>query len=143
MHLLFKLFLGIVFLQLVTSKYVNAQIFNTRADIINEHGKAYTAGVSEDGFKYLIYVKNVRTKSGRSYDQTTVYYFVTAKDKTEICHRWKKVVPSSETNIWVKALKESYVELSDTMWKDYENNIVYGMDVKNGSCIVQAEFRVD
>lgn len=143
MHFYFKLLFGILFLPLLTSQYVSAQIFSTKADIIKDNGYAYTAGVSDDGFKYLIYVKNVRTKSGRSYEETSVYYFITSKDKKEICHRLKKIVPSSETNILVKSLKDKFVELSDTMWKDYENNIIYGMDVKNGSCIIQAEFRVD
>ncbi|WP_439582429.1 hypothetical protein [Dyadobacter bucti] len=118
---------------------VNAQIFKTRQEIITEYGKPTSTGVADDGSQYISYDSyQTSSRSGR-YKQLKVYYFTTTPSMI-LCHMWRILEPSSETNGWVSTFKNKFVEIASTTWKDYETNITYKITVKDGFCSVEARY---
>ena len=133
-----KLILGLTFLLCLCSQSIKAQIFQTRAEIIKDKGYGYTAGVADDGTKYIYYENELNTNASGNYTQRRVIYFTKLDDGTEICFSWKILEPSSETNSNVAYYKSKYVEVAYMQWKDYERNIIYDIVVKDGLCIITA-----
>jgi len=117
---------------------VLAQIHQSRSAIVKEYGYDYSEGVTNDGTKYISYKKDMKTIPSGSYTRTKAYYFTKLDDGTEICYLWKIIEPSSETNTNVAGYKSKLVELGYMQWKDYETNIIYEIEVKDGLCITTA-----
>lgn len=132
----FKLYLILSLLLLGTSSF--SQIFQTKSAIINELGDDYESGVADDGTNYIAYKKEFKTEASGTYTRIKVIYFVQIEDEEEICNMWKVIEPSSETNSTVAYLKKKYVEVDYMQWKDYENEILYDVDVEDGRCITWA-----
>lgn len=137
-----RLILASLFLSIITLSS-SAQIGQSRPDIIAEYGQDYEIGETEDGVKYIRYQKNYTTEQSGTYTQVKAIYFFEADDGTNICHRWLIIEPSSETNSWVKFLKKEMVETGYLEWKDYENNILYKIEIEDGFCVLKAEFDFD
>lgn len=129
---------GLSFLLLVGLNFVNAQILQTRSEIIQNEGWDYTSGVADDGTKYIYYSKTVYTQASGEYVQGRAFYFITLDDGSEVCFMKKIVEPSSETNPNVAYLKSKLVEVGYMQWKDYENSIIYDVEVEDGLCIIMA-----
>src|SRR5690606_21355693 len=110
----------------------NAQIFQTKEDVIKEYGTNYEADVANDGSPYLLYEEDFNTKASGAYTRSKAIYFVKTEDGTEVCNMWKIFEPSSETNPNVAYFKEKFVEVDYMQWKDYENDILYDIAVSDG-----------
>lgn len=130
------LMLGIILMTSLQQSF--AQIGQSRSDIIKEKGYSYKSGTADDGTKYITYEEEFSTEQSGTYTQYMGIYFSTIDDGTEICHFWKIVEPSSETNPWVSYFKKNMVEVEYMRWKDYESNILYKLEVEDGICIITA-----
>lgn len=116
------------------------QIGHSRSEIIKEKGYDYESGTTDDGTKYISYEEDVTTEQSGTYTQLKVIYFITTDDGTETCVGYRILEPSSETNTNVALLKKSFVEIDYMKWKDYEKEIIYTIEVKEGVCILTASF---
>lgn len=130
----------ILLLLLFTSAYyANAQIGMEKDDILKEYGYDYESGTTDDGTKYIVYKKDYETNASGKYEQHKAIYFVNLENGKEICNMWKILEPSSETNTNVSYFKKKgYVEVDYMQWKDYENSILYDINVDDGICIITA-----
>lgn len=122
---------------------IKAQLLQTRADIIKENGYGYTSGITDDGTKYITYETKVKTNASGNYTRVKAIYFTKLDNGTEICYMWKILEPSSETNSNVALFKKDFVEISYMRWKDYEHNIIYDIEVKDGICIITAWWDIE
>lgn len=120
-----------------------AQIGQSREDIIAEYGRNYEVGEADDGTKYITYEKEYTTEQSGNYTQIKAIYFFEADDGTLICHQWLIIEPSSETNAWVKLLNNDLVKIGYLEWKDYENNILYKIEVEDNLCLLKVKFDFD
>ncbi len=119
---------------LISINTVTAQIFESRADIIAELETEYKTGETENGTKFIYYDTEYTTEPSGEFTQRRYVYFTTMDDGKEICHMWKLMEPASETNTNVSYLKKRYVELEYMQWKDYEREVIYNIEVKDGIC---------
>lgn len=117
-----------------------AQIFKSRSDIIEEYGTGYEADVATDGTKYIVYENEYDTRASGEYIQLKAIYFTELDDGTEICNMWRIMEPSTETNSTISYLKDNFVETGYMEFKDYENEILYNVEVDEGHCILTATF---
>ncbi|MCB7481614.1 hypothetical protein [Christiangramia sediminis] len=125
------IFLSISFLN------VQAQIFQEKEEIIKDLS-SYESGVADDGSEYIYFDKEIETDASGKYTRRKVVYFVELDDGTKICNMWKIFEPSSETNSSVAFFKAKYVEVDYMQWKDYENEILYDVEVEDEICIITA-----
>lgn len=135
------LFLGILLLAFVQD--ASGQIGESRRDIIKEKGRDYEKGVTDEGNNYIGYEEEFTTERSGTYTRYKAYFFTKFDDGSEVCHSWKIIEPSSETNPWVSTFKRDLVEIGYMKWKDYESNIIYTVKVDEGFCIVSAWFDFD
>lgn len=126
--------LGLLLILFLSLQTLKAQIGQSRNDIIKEYGYNYTTGTTDDGHEYIEYKKDVNTNASGNYTEYNVYYFEKTDDGREFCYFRRRIEPSSETNIDVAYLKSKFVEIGTMRWKDYENNIIYDIVVKDGFC---------
>lgn len=134
--LLFSLLLGY-------SNFTKAQLLTDREEIIKEYGTNYKTGVT-DGQKvnYISYLNKIKRESNYTFDQLKVMYFINLNGK-EVCNFWRILEPASETNFNVKYYKANFVELEPMKWKDYEKNIIYTIEVKDGICVILASLDLE
>ncbi len=134
----FKLSLGIGLLFLIASFSANAQILQTRSDIITSYGEPFHEGITKDGENFLFYKTPVTTNSSGTYHQRRVLFFKKADDGTEVCYKWKILEPSSETVNNINSFKENLVQIEDKQWKDFAKGIIYQVDEIKGVCKITA-----
>lgn len=138
----FKIILFIVSSTIFVSQS-NAQIFQTKAEIIKKEGTDYNTGVSDQGIEFISYYKPKESESSGKFTQAKAYYFF-ERDGVEICNRYIIFEPSSETNSNVAMMKKSgLVEIDYMQWKDYENDILYIISVNDGYCKFDAMWNHD
>lgn len=126
----------IVFLIVLFSLNVNAQLGATKSQIIQKH-QDYEMNKADDGSDYLIYEVEYEGYT------TVVACYLTdiGDDKAQECYKVIIIEPSSETNAWVKSFKQkNYVKLEGMVWKDYENSVVYKVEVTDDSCFIMKYF---
>ena len=129
-----KLLLGLS-LMILSCTNAQAQLTQTRAEVITSFGFPTATGTTEDGTPYIYYDKNITTVASGQYLQRKAMFFTTADDGNQICYMWKVLEPSTETNWNVNYYKSQYVEIGNMRYKDFEHNIIYDLDVKDGLCI--------
>ncbi|WP_170982697.1 hypothetical protein [Dyadobacter frigoris] len=117
-----------------------AQMGATRKAIIQINGPDYTTGTSENGTKYITYEIKRNSKSSGSFDEVSAFYFKRLSGQPEFCYRWRVIGPVSETNEWIVNFSNKYVHLGKKLWKDYENNLLYSLEVDQDLCIVEITF---
>ncbi|MCM4160968.1 hypothetical protein FHG64_06080 [Antarcticibacterium flavum] len=117
-----------------------AQILNTKSDIINTHGTPFCSGISENGDPYLYYKYPVTTKSSGTFDQRKVLFFKENENGEEICYKWKILEPASETKYNMFSFSRDLVQTDEMQWKDFGKSIIYDMEEKNGVCRITARY---
>lgn len=134
----------ILFLTTFYSYTINAQIFKTQYEIIKEEGSDYNRGVAENGFEFISYYKSMNSEVSGEFTQAKAFYFYKREDGIKICNRYKIIEPASETNSNVTMMKKSgLVEIDYMQWKDYENEVLYIISVKDGYCTFDAMWNRD
>lgn len=118
----------------------NAQILQTRDQVISEYGEPFCSGTAENGDSYLFYKIPVTTANSGSYEQRKVLFFKTFGDGTETCYKWKIIEPSSETAHNIASFTRNLVQTGDTEWKDYGKGILYSIRQGKGVCKITATF---
>lgn len=130
-------FLGLF---LVGGTDTQAQLLKTKGDIIKEYGSIYEADVADDGTNYIVYEKQYNNNARGEYTQHKAIYFTELDNGKEICSMWKLFEPSTETNSTISYFKDNFVEIGYMEYKDYENEILYNVNVDDVLCIVTAIF---
>lgn len=130
--------LGISFLFGIFCQTTEAQILQSRTEVVETYGTPFSSGITRSGDTYLYYKTPVKTKSSGTYDQRRVLFFKKADDGTEICYKWKILEPSTETKSNLFSFKDNLVPIGDMQWKDYGKGIVYELKEENGVCKITA-----
>lgn len=130
----------ICFLFLIFGQSAEAQILQTRSEVLSAHGTPFSEGVSESGENYLFYKTPVKTKASGEYEQRKVLFFKKFKDGNETCYKWQILEPSSETKHNMLSFTRNLVQTGDMQWKDYAKGIVYSMELVNGVCAITAQY---
>ena len=138
MKAIYKFLSAIGFLFFFCFQTADAQIFQTRSEIIETHGTPFYAGVTDKGENYLFYKIPITTESSDTYHQRRILYFKKSQDGTETCYKWKILEPSTETKLNATSFKENLVQVDQNTWKDYGKGIVYEMEVNNRVCSITA-----
>lgn len=115
---------------------VQAQLLETKSDIIEEYGQDYETGTSDAGREYIIYELEITTEISGTYTLAKVFFFTEMEDGEKICTLWKQLEPSSETNYNITLLKDKYVQIDDLKWKDFEYGVIYEIEVDRENSIV-------
>lgn len=126
------------FLLLSFQQNVNAQILQTKSEILKDYGEPFSEGVTKSGENYLFYKIPVTTKNSGTYEQRRVIFLKKGDDGTETCYRWKIIEPSSETIYNVSAFSRDLVEIGEFQWKDYGKGIIYEVKEVKGVCKITA-----
>lgn len=133
----------IVLLIGITGNPAQAQLLETKSEIIAEYGQDYETGTTNSGRNYIIYELETTTEISGTYTLAKVFYFTELDDGEEICTLWKQLEPSSETNYNVSLLRDNYVEIDDMQWKDYENGVIYEIEVDREERVVITSVYLD
>lgn len=135
-----KYFLSVTLLWLTFGQTSEAQILQTRGDVIEAYGEPFHSGVTEKGENFLFYKIPVTTKTSGTYNQRRVLFFKDFGDGTEVCYKFKIIEPSSETGYNVYSFTKDFVQTDDRQWKDYGKGIIYEVKEVQGICTITAEY---
>ncbi|CAM4050936.1 hypothetical protein [Gillisia limnaea] len=130
--------LGIILLFLIPG--AQAQILQSKSDVIKEYGDPFSAGVTKSGENYLFYKMPVTTKASGTYNQGRILYFKTFSNGVEVCYKFKIVEPTSETIYNITSFTRDLVQTDDMQWNDYAKGIVYKIKEIKGVCLITAEY---
>lgn len=133
-------FIGIVLFFLFSSQIVDAQILQTRSEIIETYGTPFHSGISEEGENYLYYKFPVTTENSGTYHQRRVLFFKKFDNGSDTCYKWKILEPSTETTSNISSFTRNLVQIGDMEWKDYGKGIVYKVETVHGVCSITAWF---
>ncbi len=128
----------IAVISLFISHTTQAQILQTKSEIIEAYGEPFSAGVTKDGENFLYYKIPITTKNSGTYQQCRVMFFKTNSDGSETCYKWKILEPKSEMNYNISSFTNDLVEIGDMKWKDFDRGIFYQIEEKNGACKITA-----
>lgn len=134
----YKILLGVGFLFLLFTQSVDAQILQTRSEIIEEYGTPFYTGTTKSRENFLYYKIPVKTATSGTYDQRRVLFLKTSEDGTETCFKWKILEPSSETAYNIASFTRDLVQIDDKKWKDYSKGIIYQVEEVKGVCKISA-----
>lgn len=131
----------IVLLIIIVGVDLNAQIFSTKNEIIQLKGKDYTTNFTDDGNEYMLYINEDVNRHGETYYYSEVFILYKVKNIDEpICLTKKLFQPSYLINEIVPILKRDYVEIGYLKFKDYETDMIYDVELKEGEdykfCII-------
>lgn len=121
-----------LFVLIFITTNVSSQIGSTKSKIIKDQ-KNSSLEITDNGIEYISYKTEYE-----NYSQLTVCYLTKKEDSEEqLCFKVLFMEPSSETNNWVKWMNdENFVKLDGMMWKDYENSILYNIEIIDNYCLV-------
>jgi hypothetical protein len=120
------------------SNFASAQLLTDKEEIINEYGKNYTSGVTDDSkCNYISYSKKILRDAKGAFEQIKIMYLINLSGK-EVCTSWRILEPVSQTNFNVRYYKANLVEIEPMKWKDYERNIIYTIEVSDYFCVIEA-----
>ncbi len=123
----------LLFFFLLLNLYAFSQPGQTRSQIISEYGYKYENGITKDGDKYITY----KLEDNQIY----TFYFITQPNVVEICDTWKIMEPSSHANSMIKMVQNfGFVQLSETLWKDYSMNTLYSISIVENVCLLTIWF---
>lgn len=134
----FLLGIGIMFLFLIPTS--EAQILQSKSDVIKEYGTPFSSGVNKKGETYLFYKIPITTKTSGTYNQGRIIYFTTGEDGTEYCHKFKIIEPTTETAFNEISFNRDLVQIADRQWKDYGKGIIYTLEEVKGICKITAAY---
>ena len=132
------LLLGLGFILFAFQPSANAQILQTKAEILKTYGEPFSEGVTRNGENYLFYKIPVSTKNSGTYEQRRVMFLKKGEDGTETCYRWKIIEPASETGYNVTSFSRDLVQIGEMQWKDYGKGIIYEIKEVKGVCKITA-----
>ena len=107
----------------------SAQLNQTINEVIADYGTNYKSQIAESGAKVLVYGERMKSKASGNYIKYKAIYFTILENGNEICLYYRVIEPKSEINSTVNYFKNNYVQIDEMLWKDYENNIMYLVDV--------------
>ena len=136
----FKFILGIAFLFLIWGQTAEAQILQTKSEVLESYGTPFYSGTSEDGEDFLFYKIPITTENSGTYYQRRVLFFKKSADGTETCYKFKIIEPSTETPFNISSFSRNLVQVDDMQWKDYGKGIIYKMEESQGACKITAWF---
>lgn len=136
----FKHFLGVIILFLISFQAVDAQILQSRSEVIKTYGDPFYSGTTKNGDNFLYYKTPVTTQASGTYDQRRVLFFKKADDGTEVCYKFKIVEPATETGYNIFSFTRDLVQIDEMKWKDFGKGIIYEVEEKKGVCKITAKY---
>lgn len=134
----YKIFLGLGLLMLMFSHSLNAQILQTKSEIIKSYGTPFCSGIAENGDNYMYYKFPVTTDNSGTYNQRRVLFLKKGEDGVETCYKMKILEPSSETAHNISSFTRNLVNTGENQWTDHAKGIVYKVEDKRGICSITA-----
>ena len=133
------LMLGVILI--ISNQQSFGQLFQTRSEIIKEHGPDYESDTSSNGTKYIVYKTELTTEESGTYTRHWVMYFTTLDDGTEydgieFCHFWQIFEPATETIPNMDYFNKIMTVVDFLKWKDDESGILYKIDVEDEISII-------
>jgi len=117
---------------------LSAQVGSTKEEIIEEYGTKYITEKTDDNTPYIFYVDEFKTKVSGKYMRYTYFYFTETKNKELKCFLRKIIEPFTELNAFVENFNnKAYVKISELKWKNYENNLIYNLEVDDVYCTLR------
>ncbi len=136
----FTLWIGIGLIFLIFGQAAEAQILQTKSEVMEIYGTPFYSGTTEKGENYLYYKIPMKTKTSGTYDQGRVLFFEKDEKGIEYCYRFKILEPSSETIYNITAFNRDLVQTGESEWKDFAKGIIYQLKEDNGVCKIQARY---
>ena len=142
---LIKIILTIIIL-LLNAYVVNAQLWKELSEVIKIYGYDFTIGYKQVGYsekKYFRYEKVIPKEVDWKFNEGfTRFYTMKTKDGSdEFCSEIDIFLPSSYINLVVSYFKNKlYVQEAYMIWKNYETQVVYEVNVKDGYCIINISY---
>lgn len=136
----FQFIAGLALMLLFLIPGAEAQILQSKSDVIKEYGEPFSEGVTKSGEKYLYYKIPVTTQASGTYNQGRILYFKTYSNGTDVCYKFKIVEPTSETIYNITSFTRDLVQTDEMQWKDYAKGIVYKIKEVKGVCLITAEY---
>jgi hypothetical protein len=110
----------------------NAQLGNTKAEIVEQYGTNYTSDrTSDDNILYILYDIPINQGTENEYMRGKVFYFQEVNETLQ-CHLFANIDPINQINMWVKHLNSKYVPSGDMRWLDYTDYSVCTIQVDEG-----------
>lgn len=135
--------IGIFLVFFSFGQVAEAQILQTKSEIIATYGEPFSSGVNSDGENYLYYKIPVTTKNSGTYNQCRVLVFKPSTHGEEICYKWKILEPATETNYNITSFTKDLVQVGDMKWKDFDKGIFYTIENVNKICKITAWYEND
>lgn len=117
-----------------------AQILQTREQVLESYGEPFSSGVSRSGENYMFYKVPVKTETSGTFYQCKVLYFKPFANGSETCYKWKIIEPASEAPDNISSFTRQLVQLDDLKWKDFDKGIIYEMEVGEKACKIIAKY---
>jgi hypothetical protein len=112
----------------------NAQIFESRANIISEHGEPFEEGKT-DFYTSITYITEYNLEGIEPFSRIkTIYFF--PSDGEEICYAYKVYDPISHLESTIDYCNKHYRRLSDIKWRDPETSMVYLVGTYEEFCTI-------
>lgn len=134
----YKLILGLGLCMLMFSHSLNAQILQTRSEIMESYGTPFCSGIANNGDSYMYYKFPITTKSSGTYNQRRVIFLKKGDDGVETCYKMKILEPASETAQNIFSFTRDLVNTGENQWTDHAKGIIYKVEEKRGVCSITA-----
>jgi len=134
----FTIWTGIGLVFFLFGQPTEAQILQSKSEVIEVYGTPFSSGTTKKGENYLYYKIPMTTKSSGTYNQGKVMFFKKEENGNEYCYRFKVLEPSSETLYNITSFNRDLVQTGESEWKDFARGITYHLEEDNGVCKIQA-----
>ena len=119
-----KLFFALLMLISVAS---SAQLLQTKAEIIKEHGYDYTYGVMDDGSPYIEY--------GIGYNSQRMYFTIMDSGE-QLCYMYQIIGSISELSEVKDHLEQNYTSIGNMQYQNLETGLTASIYVESEFFIV-------
>ncbi len=121
-------------LLILTSHICLAQLGKTKTEISSNEDSNYTSKDIQSFFTVYNYSGKVPKLNGELCNEIVSYYM---DNETDHCFKVTYTTCAAAANSYVKFLNNIAVEIKSNKWKDYENNSVYTLLVKDQFAYVE------
>ena len=123
----------ILFLVLI-SQASFAQLGKTKAEVFSNEGSNFTEKDNQDDFTVYIYSGEIPLLNGEQCYELTSYFM---DNDYDICFKVTYTSCAAAANSYVKFLNQVAVKIEQNKWKDYSNDSIYTLLVKDQFAYVE------
>lgn len=119
---------------ILTSQNCFAQLGKTKAEIFSNEENLYDSKDIQADFTVYSYSGNIPKLNGEQCFEFVSYYI---NNETDGCFQVTYVSCAAAANTYVKFFNDVAVKIEPNKWKDYGNDSVYTLIVKDGFAYVE------